>query len=42
MGGTLRAISQTVLGPAFMGIVALGLAAYGVYMWTLALLKRKV
>jgi hypothetical protein len=42
MGGTLRAFSQTVLGPAFLGIVAFGLAAYGVYMWTLAILKRKV
>jgi uncharacterized membrane protein YuzA (DUF378 family) len=42
MGGTLRAFSHTILGPAFTGIVALGLAAYGVYMWTLALLKRRV
>jgi hypothetical protein len=42
MGGALRAFSRTALGPGFMGIVALGMAAYGIYLWTLALLKRKV
>ena len=42
MGGSLGAFSRTALGPSFMGVVALGMAAYGVYLWTLALLKRKV
>lgn len=42
MGGALGAFSRTALGPGFMGVVALGLAAYGVYLWTLALLQRKV
>ena len=42
MGGALRAFSQTALGPVFTGVVAFGLASYGVYMWTLMLLKRKV
>jgi hypothetical protein len=42
MGGTLRALSHTTFGPLFTVAVALGLMAYGVYMWTLMLLKRKV
>jgi hypothetical protein len=42
MGGALGAFSRTALGPSFMGVVALGMASYGVYLWTLALLKRKV
>ncbi|HTY42937.1 MAG TPA: DUF1206 domain-containing protein [Thermoanaerobaculia bacterium] len=42
VGGTLRVLSKASFGPLFTGIVALGLAAYGVYMWTLMLLKRKV
>lgn len=42
MGGALRALSRSDLGPILTGAVALGLAAYGVYMWTLALLKRRV
>jgi len=42
IGGALRALSQTALGPALTGAVALGLCAYGVYMWTLALLQRRV
>ena len=29
-------------GPWFVGVVALGLAAYGVHLWTLALWKRRV
>ncbi len=42
IGGALRAFSQTALGPVFVGVVALGLSAYGVYLWTLMLLKRRV
>jgi len=42
MGGTLRALSHTTLGPLFTVAVAAGLMAYGVYMWTLMLLKRRV
>ncbi len=41
-GGALRALSRSALGPAFMAVVALGLAAYGIYLWTLMLLKRRV
>jgi hypothetical protein len=41
-GGVLRSFSHTVLGPGFVGVVALGLAAYGVQLWALALLKRRV
>jgi hypothetical protein len=41
MGGALRALAQTALGPAFLFVVALGLGAYGVHMWTLMLLKRR-
>ena len=42
MGGALRALSQTALGPALTAAIAVGLCAFGVYMWTLMLLKRKV
>ena len=42
IGGALRAFSRTALGPGFMGVVALGLAAYGVHLWTLALWKRRI
>jgi len=42
IGGALGAFSKTALGPLFAGIVALGLAAYGVYVWMLMLLSRKV
>jgi hypothetical protein len=42
IGGALRAFSHTALGPVFVGVVALGLSAYGVYLWTLMLLKRRV
>jgi hypothetical protein len=42
MGGALGAFSRTALGPSFMGVVALGMAAYGVYLWTLALLARRL
>jgi hypothetical protein len=41
-GRALRAFTHTIAGPAFVGVVALGLCAYGVYLWTLALLKRRV
>ncbi len=40
--GALGALSQSALGPALMAVVALGLAAYGIYLWTLMLLKRRV
>ena len=42
MGGVLHAFSRTALGPVFVGVVALGLAAYGVSLWTRTLLKRRV
>lgn len=42
MGGALGAFSRTALGPGFMGVVALGMAAYGVHLWTLALLARRL
>jgi hypothetical protein len=42
MGGALRALSQTALGPILTAVIAFGLCAFGVYMWTLMLLKRKV
>ncbi len=41
-GGVLRSFSHTALGPGFVAVVALGLAAYGVQLCALALLKRKV
>jgi Domain of Unknown Function (DUF1206) len=42
VGGALDAFSKTALGPLFTGVVALGLSAYGVYVWMLALTARKV
>jgi hypothetical protein len=42
MGGALRAFSRATFGSALMGAIAFGLAAYGVYLWTLMLLKRRV
>ncbi|HEY1251283.1 MAG TPA: DUF1206 domain-containing protein [Thermoanaerobaculia bacterium] len=42
LGGVLRGFTHTAFGPVFVGVVALGLAAYGVHLWTFALLKRKV
>ena len=42
MGGALRTFSYATFGPALMGTIAFGLAAYGVYLWTLMLLKRRV
>jgi hypothetical protein len=41
-GGTLRAFTHGPLGPIFVGVIALGLVCYGVYLWTLMLLKRRV
>lgn len=41
-GGTLDALAHTVLGPAFLGVLAAGLAAYGIHLWALALLRRRV
>jgi hypothetical protein len=42
MGGAIRTFSHATFGPALMGTIAFGLAAYGVYLWTLMLLKRRV
>ena len=42
LGGALRLLSRQGFGAIFTGVVGLGLAAYGIYMWSLALLKRKV
>jgi hypothetical protein len=41
-GGTLRTFAHGPLGTAFVGVIALGLVCYGVYLWTLMLLKRRV
>jgi hypothetical protein len=40
MGGALRTLSRSPLGPAAMGVVALGLVGYGFYMWVLAVFQR--
>lgn len=42
IGGALREFSHTALGPILTGVVAFGLAAYGIHLWTLMLLKRRV
>ena len=42
MGGALAAFSGTALGPLLLGVVGLGLAAYAVYLWILALWTRRV
>jgi hypothetical protein len=42
IGGALRAFSHTALGPVLTGVVAFGLAAYGIHLWTLMLLKRRL
>jgi Domain of Unknown Function (DUF1206) len=39
VGGVLDAFARTPLGPVFMGVVAAGLAAYGVYMAGSALMR---
>jgi hypothetical protein len=41
-GETLDALAHTALGPAFLGVLAAGLASYGFYLWALALLRRRV
>lgn len=40
IGGALAVLSRTAAGPWLMGITALGLIAYAVYMWTLALFRK--
>lgn len=42
LGGTLDALARTAFGPAFLAVVAAGLASYGVYLWALAFLRRRV
>ncbi|MGE5414787.1 MAG: DUF1206 domain-containing protein [Syntrophomonadaceae bacterium] len=42
MSGALRSLSHAATGPILAAVLALGLAAYGVHLWTLALLKRRV
>lgn len=42
IGGALRALSHAAAGPILAAVLALGLAAYGIHLWTLALLKRRV
>lgn len=40
IGASLRLLSQSPGGPLLMGVVALGLIAYGVSMWAVAIAKR--
>ncbi len=40
LSGALRALEQQPFGPWVLGVVALGLAAYGVYMFVLACYRR--
>jgi hypothetical protein len=40
VGGSLRYLSQSPGGPLVMGVVALGLIAYGISMWAVALSRR--
>jgi hypothetical protein len=42
LGGTLDALAHTAFGPAFLAVVSAGLASYGVYLWAIALLRRRV
>ena len=42
MGGTLRQFSGTPYGALVVGVLACGLAAYGIYVVALGLAKRKV
>ena len=42
ISGALRSLSHAAAGPILAAVLALGLAAYGVHLWTLALLKRRV
>jgi hypothetical protein len=41
-GGVLHAFAHTALGPWLAGVVALGLSAYGLHLWTLALWRRRI
>jgi hypothetical protein len=40
IGGALRLLSTTPLGPFLMGIVALGLVAFALYMGMLAFFRK--
>jgi hypothetical protein len=40
IGGSLRELKALPLGPAIMGVVAVGLAFYGVAMWAVAFSRR--
>jgi hypothetical protein len=40
IGGSLRFLSQSPGGPLVMGVVALGLLAYGISMWAVAISRR--
>jgi len=42
MGGTLRQVSTTPYGAITLGVLACGLAAYGVYLFALGFAKRRV
>lgn len=42
MGGTLKQVSTTPYGAITLGVLACGLAAYGVYLFALGLAKRRV
>lgn len=42
LGGALDALAHTAFGPAFLAVVSAGLASYGVYLWALAFLRRRV
>jgi hypothetical protein len=42
LSGALRALEQQPFGPWLLGVVALGLVAYGVYMFVLARYRRMI
>jgi Domain of Unknown Function (DUF1206) len=41
-GGVLRSLGRPPFGPPVLALVAVGLAAYGVSLWMLALDRRRV
>ena len=41
IGGALTVLSKTMAGPWLMGAVAVGLVAYALYLWTLAVAGRR-